>query len=84
MTCRGPDCSRPVKAHGLCVSHYMQERRGRPLAAIRSDGENTAQVSFRCPTKLKQEASKAANKAGLDDAEWWRAAGDEKLTRRVQ
>lgn len=27
-TCQGPECTRPVRARGLCNGHYEQQRRG--------------------------------------------------------
>ena len=35
MTCIGPDCDRPSRAHGLCWGHLAQLRHGRALAPIR-------------------------------------------------
>ena len=33
-TCSGPDCSRRVRADGLCDTHYRQARKGSPLTPI--------------------------------------------------
>ena len=34
-TCGAPECSRPTKARGLCLTHYKQRRAGRPLTPPR-------------------------------------------------
>ena len=75
-TCRGPACDRPAVLHGLCRSHYQQERRARPLRPLRGPStEEGAQITFRCTAELKRTAEKAAKKEGIDAAEWWRLAG---------
>lgn len=33
--CAGPQCARDVRTRGLCGSHYEQQRKGRPLTALR-------------------------------------------------
>ncbi len=33
-SCAGPACRRGAVAAGLCASHYQQQRRGQPLAAL--------------------------------------------------
>ena len=35
-TCSGPECTRKATRKGLCDSHRMQQRRGRPLTPILS------------------------------------------------
>lgn len=42
QVCRGPECGRPVRANGLCVTHYAQERRGEGLAPIRRRAHRTS------------------------------------------
>ena len=32
--CSGPECERSARAHGLCLTHYKQERTGRELFPI--------------------------------------------------
>ena len=38
-TCYGPKCARPVTAHGLCATHYYQQRRGMELTIIGPPGK---------------------------------------------
>lgn len=74
MTCSGPDCDRPSQVSGLCLAHYRQDLRGNPLQPLR-DPKPSSQVTFRCPTEIKAKAERAAARAGIDPAEWWRRAG---------
>ncbi|GGG68638.1 recombination endonuclease VII [Kocuria dechangensis] len=40
--CTGPECVRDAVAHGLCMGHYGQRRRGRPITALRGMSSRTA------------------------------------------
>lgn len=78
--CKGPECEREATVGDHCVAHYMQGFRGGPLKPLRS-GDASEQVTFRCPPALKKAAEKAAKAEGIDPAEWWRRAGNERLSR---
>jgi len=38
MTCTSPGCDRPVRARGLCSTHYQAERRGPATQRRREPG----------------------------------------------
>ena len=72
--CAGPNCDNQAEVGELCRAHYAQQRRSGTLKPLRS-GDQTEQVTFRCPKALKRKAEQAAASEGLDPAEWWRQAG---------
>lgn len=43
--CTGPSCTRPAKHGTLCPTHYQQQRRGKPLRAIRDASEYPVQLA---------------------------------------
>lgn len=45
--CYAPECARPVRARGLCASHFNQEYKGRPLTAIKPRPPRSAPITDR-------------------------------------
>jgi hypothetical protein len=87
-TCSGPGktpddaCGRPAVAHGLCVGHGQQRRRGRPLKPLRAPLESAAPVPVRLDAKLREMLDVAAAHAGVSLAMYLRDAGSERILRQ--
>lgn len=48
--CTFPACSKPVRAKGLCMGHYTQQRQGRPLSPLRAHKPKGTSCGFPlCP-----------------------------------
>lgn len=47
ITCAGPECDRAVSRRGLCVTHYGQALKGKPLTAIRHRKDRRAATHCR-------------------------------------
>ncbi len=72
-TCTGPACDREARAEGLCLSHYKQRRRGRPLTPLRTEPGVKLPgltVSQRCAAKLEAHGP-TAYEAAREVLEGW-------------
>ena len=49
ITCSGPECDRAVSRRGLCVTHYSQGLKGKPLTVIRVRKDRRAASPCRFP-----------------------------------
>jgi hypothetical protein len=79
--CRAEGCDRLAMVGEFCVPHYRQRKRHprrklRPLRTRRGQGER---LSIRMPRELREAAAEAARHEGVDEPEWWRRAGEERL-----
>lgn len=53
MTCRGPECTRKAKAHGLCTGHYQQQHSGKELTPIKPRHRNKRCLFPGCDYKTR-------------------------------
>jgi hypothetical protein len=89
VTCNGPgqrpntNCSNPAEWGDLCRAHGQQRKRhpDRPLKPLRREARARldATVLVHMTPKLKAEAKRAAEGAGVTESEWWREAGEQRL-----
>jgi hypothetical protein len=52
--CTAPECRRPVRATGLCASHYAQVRRGHALRPLREE-QDLVRVQVMLPKAVVRE-----------------------------
>jgi predicted DNA-binding protein len=73
--CRVHGCGRPVSSKGLCRSHYLHTRQGKPLRPIRERvAEQVIMGSLRLPMPLYEQLRGNAELAGLPVTEALRRA----------
>lgn len=81
--CKADGCQRTAERGDFCLPHYHQNRRGGPLREPRSADGEADRVDVRMPAALRSAAKADAEREGVDEPEWWRRAGRERLARRA-
>lgn len=76
--CTAPDCARPVRARGLCASHYEARRRNVELGPTRAP-RGTVRVEARLTDDEAASAKARADGDGVTLSEWIRRAVTERL-----
>ncbi|GAX54736.1 hypothetical protein SO3561_06289 [Streptomyces olivochromogenes] len=46
VLCTFPECSKPVRARALCMGHYAQQSKGKPLTPLRTTKPSTTGCAF--------------------------------------
>lgn len=89
-TCAGPDCARPLDAHGYCKTHYGMVRKGQPLHAIGDPSFRSQRARERWAARPEAEKQRAlaAMQAGRRTAyysdEWQQRQSDSQRASGVQ
>ena len=79
--CKFEGCDRGHFSGGYCSGHYKQHLGGGPLKPLRTARGSGTKVQVRMPLALRDAALEAARVEGVDEPEWWRRAGQERLAR---
>lgn len=80
--CSEAGCPKPVKARGLCGTHYMQLRRGRlGKPPLRLEGGQNKFLKIRISKDLVELIEKAAMGENVNVSKWMRSAMEKQLSK---